>query len=256
MTKNICLITTFHDPIGDKSIIFLKKQIKTIQRIFDEIVIGLTDQTNDIFFQFFKENQIKFIKAKSGFGSKTKRIILKESLKSSSDLFFSIDLDRLLFWLEHFPQELEDVLTKIKEDEQNQFWPLGRTRKAFLTHPKHQQKPETRTNEVLSKEIGKTLDVTTGCCVFTRKIAQLINQYAQGENSGVSDIEWPMIARLFGGARIKPIRVNGLAYETEYIFGENRSSNPKGAYGYSRGKLADDSIVMIEKVKKYWLSKK
>ena len=250
MNKSICLITTFHDPEGKRSVKFLKKHIPKIKRIFNFIKIGIPTTTSLIIFDCLKEGRIDFFKTPPGFGSRTRRLVLKKGLKENADYYLSIDLDRLLYWLEKYPVELKEIINKIKNLSLNVFLSIGRTKKAWNSHPKYQKIPELKTNQAVSKELGFTVDITDGCYAFPRKIAQLIDKMAQGSKSGVSDIEWLMIAKVYANSKIKTFFVDGLGWETNLIFGNKRAVNPQGVYTITRKQLAEETIGMIDKVKK------
>ncbi|NMC36599.1 hypothetical protein GYA49_06170 [Candidatus Beckwithbacteria bacterium] len=245
----ICEVSTFHDPVGDTSTVFLQKHAETIKSLFPDIAIAVTDATNSNLLNLLDHLKIPYQKTLTGKGSLSRRRALETGLQSQAQTFFHIDLDRLLFWLDQYPQELEKVLQQCK-NLNNQFLVIGRTVKAWQSHPIWQQEPEALTNQAISRELGVKLDVTAGCYAFDRTIAQIITQTAQGEASCVSDIEWVMIAKHIG-AQILSIKVDGLSYETKLIFGQARASQPAGNYESSRQKLAEQTIAMIEKVKTY-----
>ena len=250
MNKTICLITTFHDPEGKRSIEFLKKHAPLIKETFDFIKIGCPKTTSPIIFRFLKEKQIDFFKTIPGFGSKTRRLVLREGLKENADYYLSIDLDRLLFWLEKYPKELVKAINSIKNLSDNEFLSIGRTKKAWDSHPDYQKIPELKTNRAISKELGFSVDITNGCYSFPRKIGHLIDRKALGSKAGVSDVEWLMISKVYAKAKIHAIFVDGLAWETNLIFGKKRAANPQGVYTITREQLAEETIAMIEKVKK------
>jgi len=245
--KTICLISTFHDPEGDRALKFLKKHLKKIKNLFGFIKLAITDKTSEEIIQFLEKNKVDYKITSFGFGTLSRRIVLKNGLKTNATHFFHIDLDRLLFWLEKYPRELTNTLKKIKDLKENEYLTLGRTQKAWQAYPSWQEKPEKRTNQAISKEINQKVDVTTGCYASGRSLAKIISQKPKGKTPGVSDIEWLMIAKLFGKAQIKSIKTNGLTYETKLIFGKKRAQKPKGNYPFSREKLADKTIKMIEK---------
>lgn len=248
--NSICLVSAFHDTEGIHSPVLLKKHIENIKNTFHCISLVLTDLTSTKVFVLLDKNKISYKIVPVGFGSLSRKVALKNGLKTNCEYFFYIDLDRLLFWLEKYPQELIKVLGKITSLKKNDYLIIGRTSKAWNSHPFNQQLPEEKTNKAISQEIGKTVDVTPGCRAFRRKIANLIIDKVQGNKSGVSDIEWLMIAYSYGKAHVKSIVVDGLSYETKTVFGKERSDKQCGEYEFSRNQMADETIKTIDLVKK------
>lgn len=247
-TKSICLVSTFHDPKGKTSIIFLKKHINEIKTLFSCISLVITNNTSKLILDFLNQNNIPYIISPEKYGSLSRKIALNNALKTKLKYFFHIDFDRLLFWLEKFPIELFRTLIKIEALDINTYLVIGRTKQAWDTHPKIQQIPEEKTNKAISKKIKKKVDVTPGCRAFDQKIAQLIIKKSSAIKSGVSDTEWLMIAYTCGKSSIKTIKVNGLSYETQLIFGKDKTRFV-GDYEYSRNQMADESIKVINQIK-------
>ena len=256
LNTRIALASTFHDASGDKSIIFIKKHIKTIKNIFKSISLVLTDKTAKKIGDFLTKNGVKIIINPTGRGSLSRKNALIEALKISCDCFLSIDFDRLLFWLEKYPNELLKVIKQIKQLNENDYLVIGRTDKAWNSHPTFQKIPEEETNDAISKEINKIADVTSGCRAFGRKIALSIVKNAKAIHSGISDTEWPMIVHLHNKANIKSIFVDGLSYETELIFGYERAHKAQGEYEFSRTQMKNASIKIINQIKKDFVQNK
>ena len=245
--NSVTLVSTFHDPQGEHSINFIKKHLSKINTIFSSLSLVITADTSKKIVDYFNNNNVKIIINPSGQGSLSRKNALINALKSPCDYFIYCDFDRIIFWLEKYPAELLDVIKHIEQLKNNDYLVIGRTENAWNSHPDIQKISEKRTNDAISNFINMQVDVTPACRAFHRTIANLIVDNSIGLRSGVCDIEWLMIAYLYGKAHIKSIQVDGLAYETKTIFGEK--INEDGNYEYSRNQMADESIKMIEVVK-------
>jgi hypothetical protein len=122
------------------------------------------------------------------------------------------DLDRLLHWHHAYPEELRQVLMVTPE---NDFVALGRTERAFMSHPRVQVLAETLTNEAFSALVdsGRSYDMVAGSCLFSRRAGEIILQQSI-EPTNATDLEWPgLIWRELGV--IPDFRaVEGLEFET------------------------------------------
>src|SRR5579871_5795955 len=99
---------------------------------------------------------------------RTRRAALRLALRSAADLLLSIDLDRALHWVEQYPQELEDVLARLPEYDCTV---IGRTPRAFNSHPRMQRDTEALINHVFSLVSGHAWDVTAATRGLSRRAA-------------------------------------------------------------------------------------
>lgn len=131
--------------------------------------------------------------------------------------YFSCDFDRWLHWARTWPQELAGLPARIARlsDAGTPPWYvcLGRTARAFRTHPAAQRFPETATNRALSAAAGRPLDAASGAAWLAPEAVPLILAESM-ESTAATDLEWPGIILRHDPARLRGLRCEGLEWET------------------------------------------
>jgi hypothetical protein len=130
----------------------------------------------------------------------------------------NIDFDRWLHWLTAWPDELENLSARIERVIARQKatpWCvlLGRTARAFATHPPVQRLPETATNRTLSLVAGKSLDAVSGAVWLSAEGREIVLA-ASVEESAATDLEWAGLILHRDPARLLGLRFEGLEWET------------------------------------------
>ncbi len=90
---------------------------------------------------------------------------------------------------------------------------LGRTARAFATHPAAQRLPETATNRALSAAAGRPLDAVAGAAWLTPEAAEIILAGSR-EPTAATDLEWPALILRHDPSRLRGLRCEGLEWET------------------------------------------
>lgn len=130
---------------------------------------------------------------------------------------FSCDFDRWLHWATAWPEELAALPARIARLGQRGLPPwyvcLGRTARAFRTHPAAQRLPEAATNRALSLAAGTPLDAVSGAAWLTPEAAAIILA-ASREPTAATDLEWPALILRHDPARLRGLRCEGLEWET------------------------------------------
>jgi hypothetical protein len=131
--------------------------------------------------------------------------------------YFSCDFDRWLHWARTWPEELAALPARIARvsDAGPPPWYvcLGRTARAFRTHPAAQRFPETATNRALSAAAGRPLDAASGAAWLAPKAVPLILAEST-EPTAATDLEWPGIILRHDPARLRGLSCEGLEWET------------------------------------------
>jgi hypothetical protein len=130
----------------------------------------------------------------------------------------NIDLDRWLHWVMTWPEELarlSDRIDRVAASQEAAPWCilLGRTDRAFETHPPVQRLPETATNRTLSLVAGKPLDAVSGA-VWLSPEGRAIVLESSIEESAATDLEWAGLILRRDPARLHGLRFEGLEWET------------------------------------------
>jgi len=156
----------------------------------------------------------------------TRRQTLRLGLSLGSTHLQTCDFDRALHWVARFPEELETVITEIPHHD---LLVLGRTERAWATHPPYQAETEPLFNKVFALVTGLPWDVGAGSRGLSRRAAERILELSQEMTVGI-DAEWPLLALRQGGFRVGYRSCDGLEFETADRFG----SEIEAAGGYSR----------------------
>lgn len=130
----------------------------------------------------------------------------------------NIDFDRWLHWLTAWPDELEQLSARIERVVARQKvapWciVLGRTARAFATHPPVQRVPETATNRTLSLAAGTSLDAVSGAVWLSVEGREIVLA-SSIEESAATDLEWAGLILHQDPARLHGLRFEGLEWET------------------------------------------
>ncbi len=208
--ENIALICVTHDPSGN-NIDLLKKHAPLFSKLYRDCYICVSDETDLALIAELESSEfhIQIIK-KSGVAN-ARRAVVEFGMSGHNEIFHYCDFDRLLTWFENNEANSEAELEKMLETaNQYDYLIIGRTEKAFRTHPKEWVETETISNKIFSLELGKEADVTAGSCMFSRKCAELIILHSKDM---MTDAEWPMIVHRIGKNSIDYLAVEGLEYQ-------------------------------------------
>ncbi|MDH4209464.1 MAG: hypothetical protein OEV76_11365 [Anaerolineae bacterium] len=145
----------------------------------------------------------------SGIG-RVRRRALRLGITTGCDHLHLCDFDRLLHWAAHYLDELQQVVGEIANYD---LLILGRTERAFATHPPYQAETERLANLVFSKVYGPERDITSGSRGLSRQAAERLLTHSREEGPGV-DAEWPLIVSRFPELRSGYILCEGLEFET------------------------------------------
>jgi hypothetical protein len=131
---------------------------------------------------------------------------------------FSCDFDRWLHWARFWPDELAALparVARLGTGKRISPWYvcLGRTARAFATHPAAQRLPETATNRALSVVAGRPLDAAAGAAWLTPEAAEIILA-GSCEPTAATDLEWPALILRHDPGRLRGLRCEGLEWET------------------------------------------
>ena len=131
--------------------------------------------------------------------------------------YFSCDFDRWLHWARNWPDELAALPERIARRGANRARPwyvcIGRTARAFRTHPAAQRLPEAATNRALSLAAGRQLDAVAGAAWLTPEAVAIVLA-SSCESTAATDIEWPALILRADGTRLRGLRCEGLEWET------------------------------------------
>jgi hypothetical protein len=129
------------------------------------------------------------------------------------------DFDRAIHWAGHYPREMESVIADIAETD---LLVLGRTARAWATHPPYQTETEPLFNKVFALVSGLSWDIGAGSRGLSRRAAETLLERSQEATVG-TDAEWPLLLlRQDSGGdafRVGHRRCEGLEFETADRYG-------------------------------------
>ncbi len=215
------LCSTIHDP-DFKLKTLLKSTLPVIKELFSLKILCCTSPSTK-FSQYFQNQEDFIINTTSSLKQvDTYKLALKTTLENITNpltqKIFYIDFDRVIHWIHSFPEELKDLLKKNIDVD---YFHIGRSKRAFETHPSTQINTERLINEIGSKVLGfsRIKDIISVCYIFTKELGEKILSINNLTNTGFYGI-WPII--LWNNATKKQyVEVEGLEWETPDRFHED-----------------------------------
>jgi hypothetical protein len=144
-----------------------------------------------------------------------RRKALRTGLKAGTDYLQMCDFDRALHWVAHYPRELETIIAEITRHD---LLVLGRTERAWTTHPPYQADTEPLFNRVFALVTGLPWDVGAGSRGFSRKGAETVLDLSREPTIGI-DAELPLLLLGREGFEVDFRACEGLEFETADRFG-------------------------------------
>lgn len=210
----IVITTTLHEPLFR-----LRNQIDTalplIQEYIKNLIIICTRTTHKDVIAYLEEKSFKVQILEDDNRVNTYSEAIRQAVveirEQKSQRIMYIDFDRLIHWINKYPEEFKKTLSEaLKTD----LLHLGRSSRAFKTHPETQTNTEQIINYLGSQALmlSKTIDLISVCFSFTPTLADLILNKTYSTEMGFY-IAWPVI--LWDHALNKKYKeVEGLEWET------------------------------------------
>jgi hypothetical protein len=144
-----------------------------------------------------------------------RRQTLRLGLTASTTHLQMCDFDRAIHWVAHYPQELADVVADIPHYD---LLVLGRTERAWATHPPYQAETEPLFNKVFELVSGLSWDVGAGSRGMSRRAALTLLEASKETTVGI-DAEWPLLLLEREDYSVAHRPCEGLEFETADRFG-------------------------------------
>ena len=145
-----------------------------------------------------------------------RRNALECALRLDAPVILFCDFDRVLHWAECYPEELAHVARDLAARD---FTVLGRTQRAFESHPRIQRDTEAIANTVYASVSGQAWDVTAAARGVSRRAAAAILDGCDEPSVG-TDVAWPLFLQRHGGFTIGYRAIEGLEFETADRFAD------------------------------------
>ncbi len=128
---------------------------------------------------------------------------------SASHIMYA-DVDRLLRWAETRYEELRQTIKRVQMYD---CLVIGRTERAYQTHPQALIQTEAMSNRIFSHLLGEKVDLSAGAKGFSIRAASFVVANARAERPFGADAEWVVLAKR-GGFDIRTYHVDGLDWES------------------------------------------
>ncbi|MCB0061886.1 MAG: hypothetical protein KDE19_07220 [Caldilineaceae bacterium] len=212
----VTLATTYHDPQGSL-LTQLRAQLPHLQTLFAAITVNASPELHPPTLELLRNAGVDVVQAPRTIPvdgvpqlGQVRREVVAQALQQNTPHIFYCDGDRVLHWVERYPAELAAILHKIAEQD---FTILGRTPRAFASHPAVQRETERIINHVYAKLSGHAWDITAAARGFSRAAAQAIVDGCPDDSIGV-DASWPLFLQQLDGYTLDAIETEGLEFET------------------------------------------
>ena len=208
------LATTQHDPEG-RLTDQLARVVPVLTRIFSGIAIQATYASQPSALDLLRSagalvrqetssefNGLPYLGA-------TRRAAVELALSLDAEFILFCDFDRVLHWAEYHVGELARVAASISARD---FTVLGRTERAFASHPRAQRDTEAIINHVYATSSGNTWDVTAAARGISRRAAIALLEGCSDQSIG-TDVAWPLFLSR-AGFTLGYLATEGLEFET------------------------------------------
>ncbi|GAB4216895.1 MAG: hypothetical protein OHK0022_58590 [Roseiflexaceae bacterium] len=139
-----------------------------------------------------------------------RRDALALGLRLETPTVLLCDFDRALHWAERYPEELDAVAAALPTHDCTV---LGRTQRAFASHPQVQSATEAAVNQAFAAVCGRDWDITAAARGLSRRAATAILDGCPETSIG-TDAAWPLFLLRTGGFSLAYRATEGLEFET------------------------------------------
>jgi hypothetical protein len=215
------LAATYHDPDG-RLYEQMARMLPVLTAVFSGIAIQASPIANQRTLQLLSDHgaTIEQTTAEHDKGAATlgrsRRNVVALALQQGADFVMLCDGDRAIHWAEFYPDELAEVARFMTDYD---FTVIGRTPRAFASHPHIQKDTEAIVNRIFAQMSGLKWDITSATRGLSRRAAELIVAESQDDSLGV-DGSWPLLLQQRGGFQLGYVETEGMEFETADRFQE------------------------------------
>ncbi len=219
---DITLAVTYHDPQG-RLYEQIVRTLPTLTNIFGGLTVRAGHAADKRSLALFGSAgaRVKVQSPEQAAGGPklglARRTAIALALELNHPFVFYCDCDRVLHWADWYPDELAQVAARVVDCD---FTVLGRTDRAFDSHPRTQRDTEAIVNHVFQVVSGHAWDVLAGARGISRRAAEAILAGCPDEQVS-TDVSWPLFLKRAGGFSLGYIPAEGLEFETADRHGED-----------------------------------
>lgn len=215
VSRAVSLASTLHDP-GGRMMAQLQQTLPLLTQLFPYMAINATPETSADLLRILAdagaaiEQQERTAQDGMLQLGAVRRGVVAAALAGNTSHLLYCDCDRMLHWADRFPQELREIVAAIPEYD---FTVLGRTPRAFETHPRIQRETERIINHVFALASGHEWDIGAAARGMSRAVAHSIVHNCPEETVG-TDAAWPLHVQQVGRFGMVHVETEGLEFET------------------------------------------
>lgn len=216
MGAPVVLAATYHDPQG-AMLAQAQRVVSVLHELYDAVVVLATPNTSQQAIDRLRalDIEIDVQQPYPGDGIATLGLVRRDSLDMAlrwgASAIHLCDWDRALHWAEFHADELREVVDAIPNYD---LLILGRTERAFASHPQVQRDTEKLINHVFSLAWGQPLDVGAGARGLSRRAARMLIDLSAPEPTAGNDGAWPLFLARQPELTIGYAATEGLEWET------------------------------------------
>ncbi len=219
MNRNVALAMTLHDTEGRLGY-QLSRMLPVLTEIFGGLAVRVTRDTDSGLLDRLASAGVKIDLEAPATGDsrigQARRVAVDLALQFSKPFVMYCDCDRVLHWAEYHRAELARIAEEIV---QHDFTVLGRTSRAYGTHPRVQRDTEAIINHVFALCSGTRWDVSAAARGLSRRAADSVVRGCPDDNIS-TDVSWTLFLQWAGGFSMGYIETEGLEFETADRYGD------------------------------------
>ncbi len=211
--SDVALALIHYDPGGalfDQT----ERVLPRLQQVFPDIALFANAATAPRSIAFLRDHGVRVTAEVAPVGLNHlgwfRRAAVHLALQGPCPFMLYCDFDRILHWMEYYPQELIAVSAELRAYD---FTILGRTARAFATHPRIQRDTEAIINHVFERITDRAWDTGAGARGLSRRAAEAIVSGCLDDQIS-NDVTWPLCLQQLGGFTLGHIETEGLEFET------------------------------------------
>lgn len=213
-TQQPALVATLHDPSASTLSFLARPDVTEAFHRYPLVTVAATPATDSRVTERLASLGVRVVPGgATGVG---RRAALAAAMPHAA--YFNCDFDRWLHWVVSWPDELHTLperISRMGSTVRSRPFAivLGRTSRAFATHPPVQRLPETGTNHALSLAAGRRLDAVSGAVWLSPEGAATVLGDSI-ETTASTDLEWAALILRRDPTRLRCLRLEGLEWET------------------------------------------
>lgn len=190
--QQVIVAATHHDP-SDAMLSQTQRVLPLLLDVFSTIVVLASPSTGTRTVDVLTQVGIHVVRQQNDVNIDQLGLVRLDSLRLAAQYegssMLRCDWDRLLHWAETYPDELREFVAAMPGFD---VLILGRTPRAFATHPRVQRDTETLANHAFGLAFGQTLDVTAGAIGLSRRAVEKLLAVDPPEQTVGTDCAWPL----------------------------------------------------------------